>query len=193
MRRRFSSASHGQRPARQWIPLQGNIFSAVTATAVTSLYGLEAPTVTIGSSLSSDPPEDVTLLRIVGTMNLALSGAVGRWTIGLIVQDRTWTPSALFVTDADKRFLWYRTYSIPAGLAGVTSVTFDEPNWMQVLATQNLLVEVDRAAVSFDISPKVKLEDGKALHMVAYEEQNGSSLTLNMQTMRLLMQRSRRR
>lgn len=198
MRRRSSFGSRGQRPARQWLPLAGSAISSATGTTSVSLYGLQAPTVTIGTDLTSDPPEDVTIMRVVADIQVVMTtvSAGARWILGLLVQDRTWTPGATFAVDADKRFLWTMTYNYPANSTntpGLTAWTYWPPGLIQVSATADQFFECPREAVHIDIAPKVRLEDGKALHMVAYEEAGATSFTCTIQSMRLLMQRSRRR
>lgn len=206
MQRRFSKQSGGRstgrrssyRPAREWVPLTGTVFNNVSATSSAKLIEFQSPTVTIGTALTADPPEDRTIMRIVAEFDVAMAGpplAADRWTLGLLMADVTWTPGATFATDADKRFLWYRTYQFPGVVpAGTTSMTWQLPGYVFLDATADVFFQCDRDDVHIDIAPKVKLESGKALTMVAYEEVSTTgNFTVAMRTMRLLMQASGRR
>lgn len=185
-RRRFTrrSGSSG-RPSRAWSSLSSAFsLSAVTATTAVSLIELQSPTTL--ATLTSDPPEDLTLLRIRGSFNVTVSAAGGGWTMGLTVQDTTWTPGALFEADADKRFLWTRTFRANGGAA---------QEWYEPDCTEITGVAFFNAggACLLDIAPKVKVEAGRALHLVAYEIAGASALTVVSSEMRVLYQRSGRR
>lgn len=192
--RRRSFSGRRARVEREWLPLQGVAFTAVTSTSAVSLYGLQAPTVTIGTDLTADPPEDVTIMRVVSEFSFLMSSsATATWILGLIVQDRTWTPGATFAVDADKRFLWYRTFRIsPATIAGFVSLEW-MPGLITLDATTDTVVSDHPSRTTIDITPRVKLEAGKALHLVAYEESGTATVTVQLLTMRLLLQKSGRR
>lgn len=183
MRRRFVRKSGGRGPSREWISLQPNWqISAATATGAVSLMSLQQPT---SLSLTSDPPEDMTLLRIKGSFSMSMLG-IGNWTLAMLVQDTTWSPSTLLTDDADKRLLWLATFA-------------------NTLATGKIwnpdgTVEYGSGGVSYcdmmthvDITPKVRLEAGKALYLVAYENSGATTVTALSTDMRLLFQRSGRR
>lgn len=184
--KRFVRRARGgtARPTRTWVSLNaGYALSAITATTSATLLSLQAPT---SLTLTSDPPEDMTVLRIRGSMNVLLSAA-GSWTLALLVQDTTWTPSTAFEDDADKRILFSQTFrntlattkvwnpdgTVEYGSGGVTGVT---SNVTQV-----------------DISPKVRIGAGQALFLVGYEDTGAAALTVDTAEMRLLFQRSGRR
>lgn len=186
-RRRFAPRQ-GYKPTRVWAGISGQFaHSAITANALATLVRLEAPASL--SSLEADPPEDLTILRIRGNFNVTLSAAaaVTSWTLGLIVQDHQWTQGATFLIDSDKRWLWTRTFDtnaenatfqwLPPGMGSVAGTTF----FGQVGMTE------------LDISPKVKVEAGRALYLAAYETASGRALTVTSADMRVLFQRSRRR
>lgn len=184
---RFGSG-RGTRPARQWMGLNGGITVTAGAASVTSLLAFEAPTVTFGTPLTSDPPEDQTILRIIGHLSIVSTVAHLMW-LGLMVTDRTWTPvgTTTIIPDLDRRWLWYMTYDMdttetftPGGArasvtGGGAARGFTSPVWTDI-----------------DISPKVKLEDGKQLCMVSYIDA-GTAPTVTLRDMRVLMQRSGRR
>lgn len=178
-----------------WVPLDGTVFAAITSTTASRLYGLQAPTVTIGTDLTADPPEDVTILRVTADLSVTLSSA-GCWVLALLVQDTTWSPASTYTLDADKRVLWHKTYDTNGALgalAGFVSATWECPNHLTVDATTDLVVECQPDAVQLDCTPKVRLEDGKGLHLVAYEQSGAAAMTCVLRNMRLLMKRSGRR
>lgn len=201
MRTRFSRSSGGRRPAqraarpeRQWLPLDGTPFSAVTATSASRIFGLEEPTVTLGTALTSDPAEDVVVDRIMGQHQVTLSsGAI--WQLALLVTDTVWTPTS-FLADADKRFLWTYTYSSTAGIDGETGRSWQPPGQMAVTsgtAGESTFVQCDRTAVMIDVTPKVKVSPGQALVLVAYETTGAATFSMTMFTWRLLIHRAKRR
>ncbi len=199
MKRRFSFGRQGRRlgkPARQWLPIPlTSFFSAQASTGIAQVLAFEAPTITPGTAVTADPPEDQVLDRIVAEFTVQLAGA-GSWTLGMMVVDRTWTPvGGEFATDADKRVLWYQTYDSNtfSTLAGFTGVTWSSPNHLLVTATSPVALETDMRAVKLDITPKIRLEDGKALIFCAWEDQGTATLSLTVRTMRLLMHRAGRR
>lgn len=185
MRKRYGRSSGGRGPSREWVSLStGWALLTVASTTATPLMQLQAPTML---NLTSDPPEDLTVLRVVGSFNCLVSDPGGSWTLALVVQDTTWTPSAFFADDADKRILWSRTFRNGAAMG---AEVWTEPG---VLTSQGSRLPFNRDTVTVDITPKVKLEAGKALYLVAYEQDPGSTLTTGTEDMRLLFQRSGRR
>lgn len=185
-RRRYN-AGYGQRPSRTWSSLASRFsLSSVTATTAQVLISLEAPTDL--SALTSDPPEDLTILRIVGTYSIAVAQAtVGGSVLAMLVQDQTWTPSTAFATDADKRILWHRTYAgLPAGYNLTPPGRVTDSTGATVFATEE-------AQCSIDISPKVKIEPGKALFLVYYESSaSAAEVSVGSFDMRVLYQRTGR-
>lgn len=192
--RRFAGR---RRKELEWLGLPPTALAASTTatTALSHLFGFEAPVVTVGTALSSDPPADRIIQRITGELRVKLTGS-GSFTLGLLVVDRTWTPQGgTFSVDADKRILWSRTYDsaeLAGNVTGFTSVSWSAPNHMLVNATTDLLTECDRGAVYIDVAPKVRLEDGKSLAIIAWENEDGATLILNMVWMRLLLSRAGR-
>lgn len=158
-----------------------------TAGAVTKLLEFQAPTVTFGTALTGDTPEDKTILRIVGNWTAVAPGAGSDSWIGLLVADPNWTPigAASIIPDLDKRFLWYRYF---AGLDATNTTTWSV-NTVVIGSTTKVMTVAD---TTIDIAPKVRLEDGRALMAVCYT--GGTALTsFTFKDMRLLMQRSPRR
>lgn len=183
--RRFVRRSGGFRPSRVWADVSGQFtFTGVTATTAATLISLQAPSSL--ASLTSDPPEDMTILRVKGSYFLQIAG-VGRWTLALLVQDTTWTPSTAFTTDADKRILWSRSYF---NISNVTTKWL-EPDYMQWDTAGTIHIEKSDA-MHLDIAPKVRVEAGKALFLVAYEDVSGATLDATCVNMRVLFQRSGR-
>lgn len=183
--RRFASRARGALPARQWTEISSTWTQSVTATTATVLWGLQAPAA--GTGLTALPPEDIIIMRIRGSFNCTLS-ATSQWVLGLTVQDQTWTPSAVFQTDADKRWLWLRTFESQAGTL---------PVWT---GSKSLILtgSVDsypayQDVTEVDISPKVKLESGQGLYLVAYEQNGAATWTCASINMRMLWQCKRRR
>lgn len=159
--------------------------SAITGTTATALLALEAPTTL---TLSADPPEDITVLRIVGEF-LAEVSATSHWVMALVVQDATWTPSSTFGPDADKRILWSTViHAVPAS----TPTTWNAGLVKYTDAAGNEKA-VQTAKTFIDIAPKVKVEAGKTLYLVAYEQTGSATFTTTTQNMRMLFQRSGRR
>lgn len=186
---RVSPRFAGYRPPRQWHGVQGQfLLSAVTATAQSTIIGIESP----GGlqALTSDPPEDLTVMRMRGefTVLLDATAEVTRWTLALLVQDTTWTPSSSFGLDSDKRVLWSRTYSVNAE---AVTYRWDPPGYASAGATTFF---TGTGHTELDIAPKVKVEPGKALLLVAYLNTAGNrALTVSSDNMRVLIQRSKRR
>lgn len=162
----------------------GWVHTAVTITSYTPLIQLEQPASVV--SLTSDPPEDLTVLRLVGEFDVTLS-TTSAWVLALFVQDTSWLPSATFELDADKRVLWSRTFTAQ----DAQQYRWSSPGVM--LAGANAPVPMNRDTIMVDIAPKVKLEAGKALYLVAYEQSGAATFTTSTQNMRLLFQRSGRR
>lgn len=162
------------------------MFAAATGTTSSALLQMQAPTDV--TNLTADPPEDLTILRIVGDFNVIISGAPATWVLALIVQDQTWTPGATFAVDADKRILWSQTY-----ITQHTDTThaWDPPGTLGVNGA--VVGMAPEKSVHVDISPKVKVECGKALFLVAYENAGAETFSCGGHNMRLLFQRSRRR
>lgn len=186
--RRGRPSGSAVRPSRTWADVSTAwVFSAQASTQLVALISLQAPTSL--ASLTSDPPEDLTILRVKGSFSVSMSAAaaVAQWDMALIVQDVTWTPSATINLDNDKRMLWTRTFTTSA--SNVVH-NWREPGYLEVEATafvsQPGMCEVD-------IAPKVKIEAGRALYLVVYETVNARTLTTNSGNMRVLFQRTPRR
>lgn len=174
------------RPSRTWASIDALASGwDITGTATTSanLISLQAPTSL--ASLTSDPPEDMTLLRIVGDFQVTVS-TTGIWVMALLVQDTVWTPSATFNLDADKRVLWSRSYQ------AVEAVLHTYCHDGHCTVTGTNMFEC-RDLTHIDIKPMVKLEPGKSLVLVAYEQSGSATFTSNSQNMRVLFQRTQRK
>lgn len=193
-KRSFSrrSGRSGARPSRAWTDVSGAfIFTTASATAAVRLMSFEMPTSMVG--LTADPPEDVTILRVVGSMTVTLGTATtGRWSLALLVQDTTWTPGATLSVDNDKRVLWQRQF-MPTAVGSWTAEQWSPPDTHFVATGATSLAPTYSPASQLDISPKVKLEAGKSLYLVAYEDVDGSTFSVTSNSMRVLFQRSRRR
>lgn len=176
-----------ERPARAWQDLSGQWLLITAATAAVPILRFEAPTVV--GTVTSALPEDITILRMVGSFQLSLGAAVCNWTLGLMVVDALWTPGATFAADADKRVLWHETYVNSTGAAVVEWTPPD--NYTPVGGVTSY---AGPRACRLDITPKVKLEQGKALTLVAWENvASAAQLTTGSADMRVLYQRSGRR
>lgn len=191
MKRRFGSrfARGGvARPTRTWSSISSDVaLAAVTVTTAIPLIRLESPTSL--NNITADPPEDLTVLRVMGALNVTVAGdTTANWTLALLVQDVTWTPSTAFLTDADKRILW----SQGLDASNATSDTYSEPGIWRDGATGTAFPCLPYP-FDIDIAPKVKIEPGKALYLVAYENVSGGTLTVNASRMRVLYQRTVRR
>lgn len=182
--RRFNGGGVG-RPTRVWAGISAEfLLNSITATGSATLIQLQAPAAL--SNLTSDPPEDMTILRLRGTFAVTVSGSAGaNWTLALIVQDTTWTPGT-FLADSDKRLLWTRTFE-------ATNATADEwaqPGYHLVGGTA---FPCHPDIITLDISPKVRIECGKALFLVGYENAGAGTLLVTSPDMRVLFQRTQRR
>lgn len=196
MRRRFVKSMRRTRVPVQWSSVAGAwTHAAITATTATTLINIENPVNLTG--LTSDLPEDLIILRIVGSFSVVMTTAAanGHWTLALIVQDTTWTPGATFVIDADKRVLWHRSYR-SSDEGGATQYSWHEPGHLTVVgaaaAFQSRSFAGDASRV--DISPKVRIKPGQSLFLVAYE--NGGAVaftTASTADMRVLYKRAGRR
>lgn len=177
-------ARSGYKPTRTWVSLaNGWSFSNVSTTSTSVLMSLEAPTTL---NLTSDPPEDVTVLRIVGDYLVLLTASPATWTLALLVQDQTWTPTT-FAGDADKRILWSKTYFWNGSNVSA--------QWFSSLFVSNgdTVTGCHPEMTRVDIAPKVRLEPGKALFLVAYETSGAASFSTDPGNVRMLFQRSGRR
>lgn len=162
--RRFVSGR--RRNEKEWLALPATVATTAAAGAgVTQLISFEAPTLVAGTPLTADPPQDRLVLRLIGrlTYSTTVAGTVG---VGLILTDRTWTPvgTVTITPDLDKRWLWWREVPMAAGDA-LTPQTL--VNGGGGLAVSNAMY-ADKDPTFFDISPKVRLEDGKSLNLVVY-------------------------
>lgn len=189
MRRRFGRRTSAARPTRTWLDASPG-FGVALATSTTASIVMQMQAPASPTNLTADPPEDITILRMRGTFSVVVATPTlgSSWTCCLIVQDTTWTPSATFGADSDKRMLWTRTFGTPQA---AVSYAWNPPG----IYTENLGTGFpgDMATTELDIAPKVRLEPGKALYFVAYETGAGGTLTVLSADMRLLFQRSRRR
>lgn len=189
MKRTFARKRFGNRTKQSltWSDVSGTwTFAAQATTAATILIQLQSPTTL--SNLTSDPPEDLTVLRVVGNYTLLLTGAAPAcWTLALTVADVTWTPGADVAADNDKRLLWQKTYQA----SGTTTTQWGPPGW-QITDAGNAFPAWE-SVVAIDIAPKVRIEPGKALYLVAYENLGAATLTMTSETMRVLYKRSGRR
>lgn len=186
MRRGFTPRAGRPRVNMQWAAVDGQfLFSAITATAVAPLIQLQEPASL--ASLTADPPEDLTVLRVVGDFTATLDSA-GSWTLGLMVADVTWTPGTDFSADADKRVLWHRTFT----LVGTGDVSWKQTEYVQFNIPAGTFI-FQQTVTHIDISPKVKVEAGKALYLVAWENTASGALTVATDDMRVLFKRSGRR
>lgn len=188
--KRFGRRSVG--PTRTWASIMDNwVITATASSTQVKLLELQTPNSMV--SLTADPPEDLTLLRIRGSFSLAMSGT-GSWTMALLVQDTNWTNGGTFQDDSDKRILWSRTFETGAisSLAGFNGMSIDPPGIVTVDATVDYLLNIPGVA-DVDIAPKVKVEAGKALYLAAYENTGTAALSTGSRDMRVLFQRSRRR
>lgn len=184
--RRFVRRGPGARPSRTWADVSNEfVLSGIAATGSATLIQLQAPASL--ASLTSDPPEDLTLLRIRGQFFCQIAAGPATWTLALLVQDTTWTPSSTFSVDADKRILWSQTFNNFSNV----STRWVEPDYMQWDIAGTIQIS-QTAANTVDIAPKVKIEAGKALFLVGYEDVNGGTLDVTSQNMRVLFQRSGR-
>lgn len=158
----------GYKPARSWI---GSSVAVVTSAGGTSsqanVLAIEAPT--LPAVLTAAPPDDITILAVKGYFFISAATAPSI-DIALMVVDSTWTPSASWLADSDKRLLWWKSFT--AITAPLTSTS--QMSWFDV-----------------DIKPKVRLEDGKRLVLVQWQEAAGTCQTTAK--LRLLTQRAGRR
>lgn len=189
-RYRGRSRAAGARPSRTWASVAGSFgLNAVTTTTSATLIQMQAPTDL--SNLTSDPPEDITLLRIRGSFTCLLSSITvsSWWTLALLVQDTTWTPASTFATDADKRILWSRDFY--AGTA--VSHLWGPPGQLLYDLAGTVSTAGMPGCTDVDVAPKAKVEPGKALFLVGYENSGTGTLNVASVNMRVLFQRTQRR
>lgn len=188
--RRTVTRSVRQRPEREWLALGSSAMNSTGATvATTQLLAFESPTLAVGTPLTADPPQDRTVLRLIGSLTWSQATAGNTVHVGLILTDRSWTPvgTTNITADLDKRWLWWREFSMAVGAAWTAETFSDAGGGIHV---NDLPVEKD--FTRFDITPKVKLEDGKVLSLVIY--QNGATaVTCSSRDIRILLQRAGRR
>lgn len=186
MRRGFTPRAGRPRPALTWVDVSQQWNINVSATGTATLIMLQAPASL--AALTSDPPEDMTVLRVVGDFLVSIGTGLGNWTLGLLVADVTWTPAATFTLDADKRILWHQTYESTTSGA----FTWQPPDTLLVTIAGGTSVSQTKGA-HIDITPKVRIEPGKALYLVAWENTGALQFTTLSQDMRVLFKRSGRR
>lgn len=160
----------GYKPARTWIGSEPVLVVGAGLQTQANVLAIEAPA--LPAVLTSAPPEDLTILAVRGYFSVEL-GEIGSFDLALMVVDSTWTPSGTWLADSDKRLLWWKRIYVPATTGTVPDVRTSEMSWFEV-----------------DIKPKVKLEDGKRLVMVAWSASGGGAVTA---ALRLLTQRAGRR
>lgn len=176
----------GAKPSVAWLSLAPTWSLAVAATSQAALISMEEPVLT-GSALVAAPPEDLTLIRVVGDFSMGTSATASiSWTLGLIVADTTWTASSTFSLDADKRILWHETFTTTTAAA---IHSWLPPGTLEIAGTAYL----QQNATHVDINPRVRLEPGKALYLVAWENTGAGSIVTSSVNMRLLYSRAKRR
>lgn len=196
-RGRFGASGGGSKPTRDWVSLNAGWILDVAVTTASPLITLQAPTTL---ALTSDPPEDLTVLRIVGDFSVTIQDSgdgFASWTLALIRQDTPFTPTLLWQDDADKRILWSRTY-FAQSTVGTNFTAYRPPGTLSYgpLATPTMTVLGEASELThIDIAPKVRLTAGQGLYLVAYENAVAfsSNVTTASQSVRMLYQRSRRR
>lgn len=176
-----------------WMPVPSTRINvtSVTVNTLVTLLQLEASTLASGV-INADPPEDLTVLRVVGMIDLMLAGInPGECTVAFLVEGSTWDMNTAFTTDSEKRILWHRTFVLPRDATenGIT-LRWCPPGTLVAAGAGGVIFGADLGVCSFDFTPKVKLEDGKALFLAVYV--NGVTVTLESYDMRILCQRSRR-
>lgn len=167
-----------------WSDVSGQWVQNTAVDAAVILIQLQSPADL--SNLTADPPEDLIIDRVVGDFRVALN-LDGNWTLGLLVQDVTWTIGATFSVDADKRVLWHQTFD-SAGVAmiqGYGLVVWDTGGTPQVFSDSP-------GKTHLDISPRVKIQPGQALYLAAWENTGAATLTSSSTDMRVLYHRARR-
>lgn len=197
--RHMRRTSYGRRPVgraakseKEWVclgqTLVGN--AAGINTTVTSLISFEAPTLVAGTPLTADPPQDRTILRIVGQLQVAGAAATGSLGMGLMVCDRVFAPTSgtgRMTPDLDKRWLWWRETLLRSG------ESWDAQHYLStggVLSPNN--VPPERDFTMFDISPKVRLEDGKQLAFITFQDTALMAPVITLMEVRVLFGARRR-
>lgn len=202
MRRQFSKrrgfVRRGLRPAHQWLCVPGttNFSSQTTGGALSEVFGFEGPSLTAGTALTSDPPEDQVIDRIMASIQVNLAGA-GSWTLALLMADRTWTApsgSTKYSDLSDKRILWSCNYDSNklTTFTGFVSAEWAPPGHLVIDATTDLITQCSDRAVLMDIKPKIRIEDGKALYWLATEESGTASFSSTCYWFRMLLHRAGR-
>lgn len=165
----------------QWVGID-TVSWTDTATTASALIQLQGPTDL--SNLTSDPPEDLTILRMIGDFEGITLTAAGSWVLALTVQDTTWTPTTRFEDDADKRILWYRSFSANVGCRWDPGIlVWDTGGTPQASADDSMRTRLD-------IAPRVRIEPGKALFLVRYEQSGTTTFAGASQCLRVLYKRS---
>lgn len=187
MNRRFVRRGGAARgPSRQWTELSTTwAIGAAAATTSAVLWGLQSPAAQAG--LTALPPADIVIMRIRGSFSVNISAGAALWVLGLTVQDQAWTPGATFALDADKRWLWLRTFST---FLKTGPVLWTEPGHCQD-SSDPALTWSDFRYTEVDLSPKAKLEAGQGLYLVAYEAAGAGTFTTSSVDVRMLWQQKR--
>lgn len=190
MQRRFGRAGRrfngGVRPSRTWADVSVAFLLNETVDAATKLIELQTPA---SLSLTADPPEDLTVLRIRGQFQVTLS-TTSQWNLGLLVQDTNWTIGTTLAGDADKRLLWTRTYLATSAVAYVWNP--DGSLRRDAGGAGDVTIGLGSEYGTLDIAPKVKIQPGQALYLAAWEETGAATLTVSSTNMRVLFQRTGR-
>lgn len=186
MRRTFRGGARSPRINRTWTPSNATWTIAVaTATSVVELMAFEEPAATVFTTM---PPEDIIIDRVVGSFDVLVSAA-GNWTLGLLVADRGWTTTSAFSADADKRILWHETFEnqVAGGALWQCGLV-----WTVGTLTLATAVMSPERKYRVDISPKIRLQAGKALFLVAWEDAGAAAFSTTSRDMRILWHRARR-
>lgn len=159
------------------------------------LLALDESTLT-GSSLTSMPVEDITVLRAQLNMQVILTGG-GVWTISCmkVNKDVTAMTNTAFNNIADKRVLYHQTFAsdtLNTVLAGFVSANWDCPNILTVDATVDIVTDCAWRAVNWDFKVNTRLEADEKLVLVATEESGNATLGAVLKAGRLLMRRTPR-
>lgn len=143
---------------------------------------------TAGTPLTSGPPEDSVIDRVLMTLKVS-SDTLVTLGVGLILVDRTWTPSGTtgITPDLDKRFLWWRSWLLRA------NETWEHTTFVSAAGVvQPNAMPPETNPCWADISPKVRIEDGKHLAVATYCSV-AATVTMTAPTVRILMHRAGRR
>lgn len=181
------------RPNRVWSDLTPRFLLGTAGNSAIAVWGLDSPAP--AASLTSLPPNDIVIMRVVGDFFVDHNAANGNnsTTFMLGVRDQVWTQGTL-ANDLDQRWLWIQFFVS-------NGPTTNSHDWLppgvyreRVTATGVTVAKAGLPvmATRLDISPRCKIQAGQALFLAAYVTDADATYSIGASAMRMLWQQKQR-